>query len=130
MHRFRHASSLIILALVSLLYCTQVCVAAGHAHAAVTVVHHDAADARPCHPPAEDPQHTSDQCADCGTHFFLASPSSGGEALSAAAIASSFVWFFTYPPCAQESSPFVFSRQPEKHLSPPPLYLALSVLRL
>jgi hypothetical protein len=130
MHRFRHASSLIILALVSLLYCTQICVAAGHATAAVTVPTHDPADARSCHPPAEDPQHTNDQCADCGTHFFLASPSSGGDALSAAVIASSFVLLFTYPSDAQESSPLVFFRRPERHLSPPPLYLALSVLRL
>ena len=130
MPRFRQASSLIILALVSLLYCTQVCVAAGHVHAAVTVANHDSADARSCHSPAEDPQHTSDQCSDCGSHFFLTSPSSGGDALSAAAIASSFVWIFTYPLSSQESSPLVFFRQPERHLSPPPLYLALSVLRL
>ena len=59
MHRFRQVSPLLIFALVSLLYCSQVCVAAGHVHAAVPAAIPDSANATPCHSPSPEPQNTA-----------------------------------------------------------------------
>lgn len=130
MYQLRQASPLFIFALVSLLYCSQVCVAAGHVHTAVTTADSDSADARPCHSPAGEPRNTSDQCSDCGSHFFLTSPSSGSDAFSVAGVASSFVWFFAYLPSTQNALPLALRRNAERRLSPPARYLSLSVLRL
>src|SRR5262245_36130503 len=96
MRRLRRVSPLLITFLVSLFYCSQVCVAAGHVHAAASTTRLDphSADATPCHSPSPAPQHTSDQCPDCGDHFFLRSTSFGADTLTASGTVLSTVCSF------------------------------------
>src|SRR6266446_2789930 len=86
MHWLRQASPSVFLFLVFLLHCSQTCLAAGHAHAAVTVPvspHHTAGHA-PCHSSPAAPAGLPEKCPDCSDHTFLPSVVSGIETLSAA----------------------------------------------
>src|SRR5262245_7440937 len=132
MYRLRRIPALFIFALVSLLYCSQVCIAAGHVHATVSVARSDAntAAATPCHSPSSVPQNTGDQCSHCSDHFFLTSMSSSTDALTTGKTVCSTISLCVYA----ISSPKILSssyREKSKKLgSPSSLYLSLSVLRL
>ncbi len=118
MPRLRQVSPLFIFALISLLYCSQTCVAAGHAHAAVSATRPDAhaADATPCHPPSTTPRNTDESCTDCGGHFFLTTASSGADVLSATATASA-PCVFVSPPATLAASPLAYRSTITQHTS-------------
>jgi hypothetical protein len=132
MHWFRQVSPLLIFALVSLLYCSQVCVVTGHVHAAASAPspESDSADAAPCHSRSTAPQNTDDSCSDCGAHFFLASTSSPVGALTAAGAVFSTVGFFAHLTSAPGASSLAYHVELELRASPFPRYLSLAVLRL
>src|SRR6266540_5444505 len=84
MYRLRQVSYAVSLFLTLLLHCSQTCLAAGHAHAAVTVPvspHHP--EHAPCHSAPTTPNGIPDKCPDCGDHVFLTAVSSGAETLAA-----------------------------------------------
>src|SRR5215475_11061271 len=86
MRRLRQASPAVFFFLVFLLHCSQTCLAAGHAYAAVTVPvspHHNPALA-PRHSSPTSPQGIPEKCPDCAEHVFLKSVASGTETLAAA----------------------------------------------
>jgi hypothetical protein len=132
MPQLRQVSPLFIFALISLLYCSPVCVATGHAHAAVSSIRANSnfPDETPCHPPSTTPWNTSDSCTDCGDHFFLIPTSSGTAALSATATASSTFCVFASATASLAASPLAYRRTITQLASSPPRYLSLSVLRL
>src|SRR5215510_14125025 len=128
MHWLRQLSPLLIFALVSLLCCSRVCVAAGHMHAAASALssQSDSADATPCHSRSTSPQNTDDQCSDCGAHFFLASTPSGVDALTTAGTAFSTICFFALPIFSLEAFSLACHRKFGLHALLPLRYLSLS----
>src|SRR5438094_625118 len=132
MHWLRRLSPLLIFALVSFFYCSQVCVAAGHMHVAVSALNpkSDSADATPCHSHSTAPQNTGDQCSDCGAHFLLMSTPSSVDALTAAGTVFSAVCFFALAIFSLDAFPLAYHNKFELHALLLPRYLAFSVLRL
>lgn len=132
MHWFRQVSPLLIFAFVSLLYCSQVCVAAGHVRAAASSPSTEpaSADEMACHSPSTAPQNTNDQCTDCSASFFLAPTPPSVGALTAAGTVSSPMGFFAQPTSAPAAALLAYSGKLELYAFSPPRYLSLSVLRL
>ncbi|HEV8713677.1 MAG TPA: hypothetical protein VGX03_12735 [Candidatus Binatia bacterium] len=132
MHRLRQASPSVFLFVVFLLHCSQTCLAAGHAHAAVTVpvsTDHNPEHA-PCHSSPAAPNGIPDKCPDCADHVFLPS---GAYGIATLAAAGSF-----FIPCCVLMQP-VLPVLPRVHTDvllldsaalSPPRYLTFSVLRL
>src|SRR5215475_8887321 len=131
MHWFRRASPAVFLFLTVLLHCSQTCLAAGHAHAAITVP--TAADHSLEHPPCHSSspaQRLPEKCPDCGDHVFLTPGAAGAEMLVLSG--SSHSLFCVLPPLlllsqAQSCPPAV---RPAIAALSPPRYLTFSILRL
>jgi len=131
MYRLRQVSYTMFLFLALLLHCSQTCLAAGHARAAVTVPvspHHP--EHAPCHSAPTAPDGIPDKCPDCGDHVFLTAASSGAETLAASGP-------FLFPPCLLTQpvlpgllQPHAGMLWPDTTALSPPRYLLLSVLRL
>src|SRR5712692_775559 len=132
MHRLRQASPSVFFFLVFLLHCSQTCLAAGHARAAVTVpasTNHGSEHV-PCHSPQTAPQGSPARCPDCTDHVFLKSVAAGTETLAAAGPGLFSLCLLTHSvlPTLPHSRASVL-RLDSTALSPP-RYLTLSVLRL
>src|SRR5262245_23294778 len=132
MRQLRRVSPFLITLVLSLFYCSQVCVAAGHVHAAVLTARPDShsADATPCHSPSTTPQNTGDQCPDCGDHFFLISTPSGMDIFTASRTVLSTVCSFSQLTPSLEVESVACCGPPDPHVLSSPRYLSLSVLRL
>lgn len=132
MTRFRQVAPLFIFALVSLLYCSQACLALGHGYAVVATSSHesDSVDAQPCHSHAPSPQNTEDQCQDCGERLFLTSPSSSADVLTLARNILSVVCIFAHPSSSPAIASHAYHREHQLDAFLPPRYLSLSVLQL
>ena len=130
MYRLRQVSYAVFLFVALLLHCSQRCLAAGHARAAVTVSvspHHSPGHA-PCHSAAPAPNGIPDKCPDCGDHVFLQSVSSGTETL---ATAGTFLFPGVLTPLVLPALPQLCAGVPRPDIPTlPPRYLTFSVLRL
>src|SRR5712691_7105137 len=132
MSRFRQVSYAVPLFLAFLLHCSQTCLAAGHAYAAVAVpvsAQHGPEHA-PCHSTPTAPHGIPDKCPDCRDHVFLTAVSSGADTLAASGS-------LLFPPCLLTPSvlpgllqPHAGVLWPDTTAQSPPRYLFLSVLRL
>jgi hypothetical protein len=132
MSRLRQISYAVFLFLALLLHCSQTCLAAGHARAAVTAPvssHHSPAHT-PCHSAPGAPNGIPDKCPDCADHVFLTAASSRAETLAASGP-------FLFPLCLLTQSvppgllqPYADILWPDTTALSPPRYLLLSVLRL
>src|SRR5215510_15889043 len=132
MYRLRQVSYAVFLFLALLLHCSQTCLAAGHAHAAVTVpvFPHHSPEHTPCHSAPPAPNGIPDKCPDCGGHVFLKSVSSesGTEAL---ATAGTFLLPGVLTPPVLPALPQPCAGVPRPDIPTlPPRYLTFSVLRL
>ena len=132
MQWLRQVSPTAFLFLAFLLHCSQMCLAVGHAHAAVSipVSTHSNPERAPCHSSPVTPAGLPEKCPDCSDHAFLPSVASGAETLAAAGSVFSPVCFLMSPalfalPQAQAG----VWRLDNTALSPP-LHRTLSVLRL
>ncbi len=114
------------------LHCSQTCLAAGPAHAAVTTlaVQHHSEEHAPCHAPQTAPHESSEQCLDCAGHVFLRSAPDGTEPLMASL--SSFLSVHVAAPSLLPSSLQLYTSGwwLEFLGSSPRRYLSLSVFRL
>src|SRR5262249_62134773 len=95
MQCLRHISPSAFLFLVFLLHCSQACLAAGHAHPAVTasVSTRHGSEHLPCHSSPAPPQGFPGKCPDCAAPAYLPSIACVCHKLSAAA--SFHVRFFS-----------------------------------
>jgi len=132
MSRLRQVSYTVSLFLALLLHCSQTCLAAGYAHAAVTgpVSPQHGSEHAPCHSAPAAPNGIPDKCPDCGDHVFLTAVSSRAETLAASGP-------FLFPLCLLTQSvppgllqPHAGILWPDTIALSPPRYLLLSVLRL
>src|SRR5205823_26708 len=118
--------------LVFLLHCSQTCLAAGHAHAAIAVPvsTHDNPAHAPCHSSPTPPQRIPEKCADCAGHVFLPSVASGPATLAAAGVFSIPFCFPVQPLPSALPPPYAGVFRLDPTVLSPPLYRTLSVLRL
>ena len=121
----------VLLTLGLILHCTQMCVAAGFAHASASAVHSSAIAAHdaPCHSAPSPISAPSEECASCQQHAFLKAASPGVDR-QGAATALSFVLPLQSSALqgALHFSVVPAEQQPIGRCSLP-LYLSLSVLR-
>src|SRR3989442_10209978 len=132
MRWLRQASPSVFLFLAVLLHCSQTCLAAGHAHAVVTVpVSADhGPEHTPCHSSPAPSQRLPEKCPACGDHVFLTPVAAGVETL--------VVWGPSASPAELLIPVFLPSRSqacpsaalPARAALSPPLYLTFSILRL
>lgn len=132
MYRFRQVSYAVPLFLALLLHCSQTCLAAGHAYAAVAVPvsARPSPEHAPCHSAPTAPHGIPDKCPDCSDHVFLSAASSG-----AATLAASGPFFLPFCLLTQSVLPELLQPHadmlwPDITALSPPRYLFLSVLRL
>ncbi len=132
MYRLHQVSSAVFLFLALLLHCSQMCLAAGHAHAAVTVPvsPHHIPEHAPCHSAPTAPNGIPDKCPDCADHVFLTAASSGAETLAASGPFLFPLCFLMQPVLPGLLQPHAGMLWPDTTALSPPRDLLLSVLRL
>jgi hypothetical protein len=130
MRRFQQLLPFMAAFLVFVLQCSQTCLAAGHAQAAVTTrtTPHDSEEHSPCHATGTASGESSEQCLDCGGHVFLRSAPDGTEPL----MTLPFLFLSVPAPSLLPASLKLYtSRWWQEFLgNSPPRYLSLSVFRL
>ena len=130
MSRSRHIpSALLMLALV--LHCTQMCLAAGFAHAASPDAHAVAAEIHdaPCHTTDTATPDPSEECSSCRDHVFLKGSAPITQLHVAAEALGPLLYVSSPGQLFALRSSFVRADLQALAISSPPLYLALSVLR-
>src|SRR5262244_3365234 len=132
MRRLRHEWLFMFFFLVLLSHCAQVCLAAGHVHEAATVAASPTHDPKhaPCHSPPACPQRTSDQCPDCGSHFFLRLIPAGTETQAVSGPPLPLFCLLTRLPLSSLAQRGTGISWLHQATAPPLSYLALSILRI
>ncbi|HKA55476.1 MAG TPA: hypothetical protein VKJ47_17630 [Candidatus Binatia bacterium] len=132
MRWLRHISPSAFLFLVFLFHCSQACLAAGHAHPAVTasVSTRHGSEHLPCHSSPAPPQGLPGKCPDCADHVYLPSVACGTETLAAAETFPVPFCFLTRPALPVLPQPHADASRPDLTVLSPPLYRTFSVLRL
>jgi len=115
-----------------MLYCSQVCVAAGRVHQTKTALssHPSSTDQSSCPLHSALPVDTGDERANCGDHPFLILPSGQFDLPAAGTTVPAIIGFLTAGCLLAKSLPH--ARRPKLERSAPlaPCYLVFSVLRL
>ena len=132
MYRIRQSSLSAFLFLMFLLHCSQMCLAAGHSHPAVTapVSTRHGPEHPPCHSSPAPSQGLPEKCQDCADHVYLPSVACGTETLAAAETFPVPFCFLTQPALPVSPQLHAAASWPDLTVLSPPLYRTLSVLRL
>src|SRR5262245_14760976 len=132
MYRLRQLSPAVFFFLAILLYCSQTCLAAGHASARVTVPasRHQSTGHPPCHTNPTAPQGVPEKCPNCRGHVFLAALSSGPETVAASGPFSLSLCIPMHAVRPGLPQPHADMLRLDNTTPSPPRYLIFSVLQL
>jgi len=132
MRWYRRVSPAVFLFLTFLFHCSQTCLAADHAHAAVTVpisTDHDAGHT-PCHSSSSPSQRLPEKCSDCADHVFLTPVAAGTETLATPGPAVAPGCLLTQSLLSSQPPLCLQATQPVIAALSPPRYLTFAILRL